>query len=98
MEGGEVAYDGGTEFGQLWARHLVEVIDNLAGSAKAPMCLEKVRERERGEMGENEEGLTLPLSVVAAKSLAAASAAVDSSMAKVVVQASCYSSASAHVC
>lgn len=72
----QVSHDGCSEFWKLCAGHLVEVIYNLVpGQRRSILQLIK---------------RTLPLSVVAANSFAAASAEFDSSMAIVVVHASCY--------
>lgn len=78
MEGRQVSHDGCAQLGKLCAGHLVEVVDNLALLGEA--C----------GLGGKGQTRTLPLSVVAAKSLAAASTELDSIMASVVVQASCY--------
>lgn len=75
MEGSEVPHDGCSEFWELRAWHLVQVVDDLDMS-DVEYCL-------------GSKSFTLPLSVVAANSLAAASTEFDSSIAIVCVHASC---------
>ena len=76
MEDGQVLHDGGTQLWQLLAGYLVKVVYNLAGLG-----------RKHGHAPGDQR--TLPLRVVAAKSFAAASTELDSSIARVVVHASC---------
>lgn len=76
MEDGEVPHDRGSQLWELFAGYLVEVVYDLALSGTNHFHV--LNER------------TLPFSVVAAKSFAAASTELDSSIANVVVHASCY--------
>jgi hypothetical protein len=77
MERCQVAHNGGAKLGQLLAGHLVQVVYNLDGLEGS------------GAADSGQQRRTLPLSVVAANSLAAASTELDSSMARVAVHASC---------
>jgi hypothetical protein len=76
MEDGQVPHDRGSEFWQLFAGYLVEVVYDLAGLGR--------------KHNDKQNEPTLPFNVVAANSFAAASTELDSSIANVVVHASCY--------
>ena len=76
MKDGKVPHDRGSQLWQLFAGYLVEVVYDLTVSGRKYLHM----------LGEH----TLPFSVVAAKSFAAASTELDSSIANVVVHASCY--------
>lgn len=75
MEDGQVLHDGSTQLWQLLTGYLVKVVYDLAGLGREHTATRDQR--------------TLPLRVVAAKSFAAASTELDSSIARVVVHASC---------